>query len=230
MTKVKKTNTEKNTRNSADDVDEEFIPLQTFAKDFFAGQTYALELAFSIDGSHAGQSYPNAYPPDGTIREDYWDVRKETDFYKFVMELRTKFLTSNIKAMMGYVVNQASLYSFKGERLSTVRKFGSLLGEHLQHDEEHKLSVLMERLEFQKDVEALAAEHPKYFKLEDYDIGGGRMQPAFKLLEKTFPHSSTLRHSMEVVAALLKKYGSRAEAASIDHVDWKADARAADRR
>jgi RNA repair pathway DNA polymerase beta family len=45
--KVKKTNTKMNTRNGADDVDEEFLPVQVFARDFMMGQTYALELAFA---------------------------------------------------------------------------------------------------------------------------------------------------------------------------------------
>lgn len=54
--KVKKTNNQKNTRNSADDVDEEFIPLQIFARHFVEGQTYAIELAFALDGLHAEQT------------------------------------------------------------------------------------------------------------------------------------------------------------------------------
>lgn len=53
--KVKKTNNVKNVRNGADDVDEEFIPIQVFAKHFMEGQTYAIELAFAIEGNHASQ-------------------------------------------------------------------------------------------------------------------------------------------------------------------------------
>lgn len=52
---VEKTNTEKNTRNSAEDVDNEYIPLQVFAHDFLGGQTYALELAFAVDFFEAYQ-------------------------------------------------------------------------------------------------------------------------------------------------------------------------------
>jgi hypothetical protein len=42
------------------------------------------------------------------------------------------------------------------------------------------------------------------------------------LLEKILPFTSTFETSLKVVETHLKKYGSRADAASIDNVDWKA--------
>ena len=36
--------------------------------------------------------------------------------------LREEFLTSNVKALMGYVYNQANIYSFKGERFLCIRE------------------------------------------------------------------------------------------------------------
>jgi hypothetical protein len=50
----------------------------------------------------------------------------------------------------------------------------------------------------------------------------GNMRPCVKLLEKVLPFTSTFETSLKVVEAHLKKYGSRADAASIDNVDWKA--------
>ena len=208
VNKVKKTNTEKNTRNGADDVDEEFLPLQVFARDLLHGQTYALELAFAMDGTHADQTF-----------YDYTDEM----FRKFVKELRTKFLTSNVKALMGYAVNQASLYSFKGERLNVVREVKALLTMTASSFVNHRLGdCLDEDTQFTLRMHELTVKYPKYFKRELYDVGGGDMRPCFKLLEKTLPFSDRAAQSLRVVDALEKRYGTRADAATVDNVDWKA--------
>lgn len=49
---VKQTNTDG--KNSNKDVDNEYIPIQIFAKHFLEGQIYALEIAFSNKDSHCG--------------------------------------------------------------------------------------------------------------------------------------------------------------------------------
>ena len=275
--KVKKTNTAKNTKNSVDDVDQEDIPLQVFVRDFTEGQTYALEIAFSVDGSHAKQSY---HGNQGAL------------FGEMTRQLRSQFLTSNVKAMMGYVFNQANIYSFKGERLNCAREFSELLktmftdpdaGDDQLHDSlpdpdlkhykenlgwlefpqpdelverggaelagSRQVDALLARASHSKAVpnsyakfygpelgaqvekqrnetlakfEALAVKYPKYFRITTYDIGGGRVKPCFVLLEKTFPWSNTLSHSLHVAETIINKYGSRAEQASEANVDWKA--------
>ena len=233
--KVKKTNTEHNVRNGADDVDEEFIPLQVFAKHFIEGQTYAIELAFAIDGDHAEQTLWAYDPTDPSYIQnsfnDFVVSRVESacvsefltghNFYKFVKELREKFLTSNIKAMMGYVVNQASLYSFKGERLNVTRELAVMVdvaSDHLGKDgttEEFAIG-------YHDELEALAAKYPKYFRRDVYDIGGGRMKPCLVILEKTLPYTNTIAQTLKVLDSLQKKYGTRADQASASNVDWKA--------
>ena len=149
-------------------------------------------------------------------------------------ELRAQFLTSNIKSMMGYAVNQANLYSFKGERLTVAKEFLEALSEATsvpqtdgqRYTLEDARSVSGEEGDpffmFNDAVNALKVKHPKYFREETYDIGGGRMRPCFVLLEKTFPFTSKVDHAVEVAKALVDKYGSRAAAASETNVDWKA--------
>jgi hypothetical protein len=221
--KVKKTNNVKNVRNGADDVDEEFIPIQVFAKHFMEGQTYAIELAFAIEGNHASQQLWY-YDPSGISdkQETYTGSRQFHDFIVFVKELRTKFLTSNIKAMMGYVVNQANLYSFKGERLNVVRELKDLF---------MKMSTEFGTLNgttgdfasaFSDEIADLIAKYPKYFRADDYDIGSDRRAPCFVILEKTLPFTNSIEHSLKVLDALISKYGSRANQASENNVDWKA--------
>ena len=180
-------------------MDEEFLPVQVFARDFMMGQTYALELAFAVDGKHAGQVV-------------------DPMFFPFVRELREKFLTSNIKALMGYAVNQASLYSFKGERLNAAREVLEVLKELALADETERFGAHGEDAR----LATLTAKYPKYFKKTEYDIGDGQMRPCFMLLEKTLPFTNDVRMSVKVVKNLVGKYGSRADAASADNVDWKA--------
>jgi hypothetical protein len=241
--KVKKTNNLKNTRNSADDVDEEFIPLQTFARHFVEGQTYAIELAFAIDGRHAEQE---VFDPRGKVitfldesgeNKHLVEVRDPIDreidievpmFVEFVHELRTKFLTSNIKAMMDYVVNQASLYSFKGERLNATRELAELIktlkqdNPDLDEDKATLSNVYAGTQWFRDMSEALERKYPKYFRKDVYDIGDGVMKPCFIILEKTLPFTNSIFQTLKVLNALESKYGSRAGQASETNVDWKA--------
>jgi hypothetical protein len=213
----KKTNTARNVKNTADDVDEEFIPLQKFARHFLEGQTYALELAFALEGTHAGQQVFNAF----ALRPEVYG--EDLMFARFVIELRERFLTSNIKSMMGYVVNQANLYSFKGERLNVARELQALLYELDSYYKDDGLSLdVIDAPAWAVHVQRLADKYPKYFRKDVYDIGGNRMRPCLVVLEKTLPLTNTLAHSIKVVDTIINKYGSRADSASAMNVDWKA--------
>jgi hypothetical protein len=199
-TVVSKTNTRENTRNTKDDVDIETIPVQVFARDFTEGQTYALELAFAVDGTHAEQ-------------------RATPGFKSFCTELRTQFLSANLRAMMGYAVNQANLYSFKGERLNALRAAHAALAaaQRAQPDGE-SLGEVAEHAAFTE----VAIAFPNYFRRSEYDIGGARLRGCFILLEKTLPFSITIAQANHVLTTLENKYGTRAEEASVTNIDWKA--------
>jgi len=197
-----KTNIEKNVRNSVEDVDKDFIPVQIFAKHFLDGQTYALEIAFAVEYNAAHQ--------------ELHDPR----FLGFCRELRNQFLTSNMSALIGYSVNQASLYSFKGERLNAVREAKKLIEIFNGSNAERPLDNLDA---FNSTAEAVALAFPKYFEVTTYAIDvAGTQRPCVRLLEKVLPYTNTFATMLKTVDALLNKYGSRAEAAAIDNTDWKA--------
>ena len=210
---VHKTNNVKSTQNTVEDIDEEFIPLQVLALDFLAGQTYAIELVFSIDGNHANQTFY-----DRNCHEMHHSIIKQTSFYDFVKELKEQFLTSNIKAMMGYVVNQANIYSFKGERYNCATEVQALF-EQFSRDLTFNEII---NSDFRALVDQLKLKYPKYFTEEDYDIGKGVMRQSFRLLEKTIPFTMTVEHAQKVVTVVLSKYGSKAKSASENNVDTKA--------
>jgi hypothetical protein len=214
VNRVVKTNTVEDTKNGPDDIDTEFIPIQSLARDFYEGQTYALEIAFSIDGSHARQTH---YDRNGQA----CPMDQTSQFCQFVSELRANFLTSNISAMMGYVVNQANLYSFKGERLNAAKAVKQLLSTGM---DDLTIDAMMAAKDqtFAAAARKVALDYPKYFTIETYDISAGRRGPCFKMLEKIMPWSIKISKAHEMVAGSIKKYGDRAKAASADNVDWKA--------
>jgi hypothetical protein len=218
VNKVKQTRTGPG-KNTADDIDLEEIPLQIFAKDFLGGQTYALEIAFSIDGEHAGQKM---WPSPVDKQREAWPFyqatgdRKHLLFYHFVRELRSSFMTSNVKAMVGYAVHQANLYSLKGERLNvleeTTLKINSIATAYLP-------SVKLEEVH---NFRLVMGYTSKYFRFDQYEYTEGKFAPCFVLLEKTFPLSITIEEAQKRLVAMRSQYGERARQASETNVDWKA--------
>lgn len=192
------------TRNTKDDVDYEYIPIQVFANDFIGGQTYAVELAFAVLGfeTHAGQ----------VVYDDY--------FMDFVQQLTERFLTSNVKAMIGYAMNQAQVYGIKGTRLASVRKFTDKLHEVLESGE-FKTSDTLSNL-----APWVLENSDKYLFLSEY-VNADKRYPAVSVLEKLYPLSITLSEAYDRTTALKEKYGSRAQdAENAKGVDWKATSHA----
>jgi hypothetical protein len=71
-------------------------------------------------------------------------------------------------------------------------------------------------------IDSLCQKYPKYLRIDEYDIGGGRMRPCVTILEKTLPFTNTIQQTMTVLKTIMNKYGARAEQASEANVDWKA--------
>ena len=76
-----------NVDDKSTQVDEDFIPVQKFAKDFLYGVPYAIEVAYSLDGNHACQHYFNPM------------------FKQFVDELKFLFLNRKLSGFLGFVNN-----------------------------------------------------------------------------------------------------------------------------
>lgn len=249
VNKVKRTGEHDGTDKSQV-VDEEYIPLQVFARDFLEGQTYALELAHAVPlarrASYAkpptpAQARVEPYPfleSDASLGDLKNPNHAEQTFYvpeaadmlpEMVAQLRQAFLTKNMKALMGYAVHQASLYSVKGERLNAlnavtdaVRLTSRRLFEHDKRYEGVTFDGSKLRLgELQSTLAVVAARYPKYVKVTEYNVGN-KMAPCMVLLEKTFPFTDTVAHVEGRLKALLETYGERANAARADEVDWKA--------
>lgn len=123
---------------------------------------------------------------------------------------------------MGYVVNQASMYTFKGERLNLSKDFLEILEKY--SDDQSIGDHYEKSSQFREIVESLSKKYSKYFKISEYDIGQNRMKPCFFLLDKTFPFTMKMNHAFNVATAIVNKYGSRSKASSVSasNTDWKA--------
>lgn len=207
-------------RNTADDVDHEFIPLQVLARDFVGGQTYAVELVFSaLSENHKAK------------------VVYDETFIKFCEELASNMLTSNIKAMIGYAMGQTHKYGVKGTRLGSVRKFDTLLREVFHYTQEEMSSDIQRTADFAfatklslLNVDAnttlvdwINQEADKYIFITTYEGPNDIRLPAISVIEKVFPLNIDLKEAMNRTGNMLSAYGSRAvQAENNQGVDWKA--------
>jgi hypothetical protein len=205
---VKKTNKEENTKNSADDVDEEFIPIQVFAQDLMEGQTYALELAYAIEYTNAEQEI------------------HEPLFLNFCRELRTGFMTSSMRPMVRYAINQANLYSNKGERLNAAEAVREFLKAYFFTHSEVQMHEVWDSIVI-PGLAPIIAQYPSCVAITEYQITpAGEMRPCIKLLERILGSTASFRTNLGTVNSIIKKYGARARAAQEDQVDWKATSHA----
>lgn len=205
--KVKKTNRQANTKNSANDVDEEFIPLQTLVSDFLAGQSYAVELVYSALSPE--NAYAVAYAESGI------------DFRAFARGLLA-YRTKDIKAMVGYAIHQANLYSIKGGRLKALKDSIAALEAYLRQGADPQANL---KQAFARDdghgIRVLEAANPDYVKLDRYWVNAVKQDDALVVLGKTYPLSNALLHTHRMLTSNLKHYGERSEQAmqanAVDH-------------
>lgn len=179
-------------------VEIELIPLQKFMQDFFAGQTYALEVAFSLD-------HPQA---------DIFDDR----FVSATEYMRLYYLTSNIKSMVGYALNQAMVYGVKGERLNVITRVREFLDEYFEKYPNGKNALVNDII----DVLCKVGDNNKYI-FKTYSVLNGVERPALQVLGKVHHGTITVGQLYLRLENMEQEYGGRARTAMEDKgVDWKA--------
>lgn len=189
----------------ADDVEIEYIPLHIFVKDFYGGQSYAVEIAFA------------ALDPL-EIEHVFYKYLDQPEYFKnFCTELVSKFLTSNVKAMTGYAMHQAQVYSVKGSRLASLEKLVRIFEEGVkQLGPNVKIRELFSTVERYKDAylfnTEIAGEH-----------GSQEMLPAICCIGKYFTANISIEDALSRAMIMVTKYGERAKAAKqAEGLDWKA--------
>jgi hypothetical protein len=174
--------------NTEYDEDFEMIPLQVFMRDFIGGQSYAIEIAFN-----AIENESDCHP----------------DFYYICCCLCGDWLTSDIRSMVGYAMNQSKKYGDKGARLNSLLEFSELI-------DNNRLTDKLSNVDFVRDASALCDTH-KDINIINF---GGSQNIAFSVLGKTFPADITFSEAGIRLDRMISKYGQRSKSAS-DGCDWK---------
>lgn len=192
---VKQTNKGKNTNQ---DSDNEYIPIQIYARHFLEGQIYALEIAFSVNRQT--------------------DLTKHQMFERFNKELIEMFLTSNANSIIGYSIAQSHLYSDKSERYNELM----LLKPIINSNQFKTVADLANHNDFLELI-----KNTKHIKISTYEIGHGVYAPCIEVIDKVLPFTMafTNDHALGTFKRLFSRYGERTKS-STNNVDWKATSHA----
>lgn len=189
----------------AGETETEYLPVQVFLDDFFAGQTYALEVAFAVaQHKHAsmGGTSPTAYPEKWT-----W----------LMQELISKFLTNNVKKMVGYAVSQSRLYGLKTERFTSLKQVVEILEDYTIYRPDSTLASSNPTM-----VQTLTRlPHVKIDQIPN-GSGGATLVPALNVCGKQFPFTNKVDTIVTSLRTILGGYGARVASFDGEGVDWKA--------
>lgn len=182
-------------------VEVEYVPFQTFCRDFLNGQTYALECAFA----HLGTAEP----------------------HEWVKELVERFTTCNVSSMAGFAMKQTFDYVHRGVRLEKARK---LLDELKMVRSVREATGLTTRLDtttsFMRGGEVVMTTVLDELAAEcDLELGftvnNGKTMRTLKLNGRDYLETTTLEHLQTAVQKLVDSYGHRTKAAAEAEVDRK---------
>ena len=188
----------------AGETETEYLPLQVFLDDVFAGQTYAVEVLFALLQGKAEFSQSTLFM---------------APLLPKFQQLASRFVTRDVKKMMGYAVGQAKNYGVKADRHATFALAYKLLMELDPTDHEGELSS--RRLADVDLTQLLALPHVKMTTIKNAK-GGYEDAPALEVCGKTYPLTNkvfTVAHSLHLT---LEDYGHRVKQFSGTGADYKA--------
>lgn len=193
----------------AGEAEYEFIPLQIFLDHFYEGQTYALEIANAvINDMHV------------TLEYEYGELGVTGDslFIKSWMQtLVDRFLTRDVKKMVGYARSQSQLYGLKTERYNTLLQIAEFIRENF---DEKSIKLKLKDLPISMGV-LLSFEHVSQTEIMNGQ-GGKVAVPGIELNGKQFALTTSWREILSSVEKTLKSYGNRVKDHTGEPTDWKA--------
>lgn len=177
----------------------EFLPIQVFFDDFFAGQTYAIELAFAVAQGKG-------------IFADLENNALKHFCEQMMRELVSKFSTKSLKKMVGYAIGQSKVYGLKTERFTSIKEAVSLIKQQLDLNPNGTLGDDIEFLDKLRQVKFI----------NDGIIHNPIPTPVIEIVNKQYMLNNKLETVYKSVNNTLQTYGSRVAEYEGDTVDWKA--------
>ena len=201
------TNNEPGKRNSQQDEDRTTVSVQRFFSDFYAGQSYAIELAFAIDTFHADQQL---FECDGSHSNP-----ESSLFAHLVTHMRTHFLNDNIISMLSFAVHQSRLYGDRVGRYNACVAFADVL-EHIKttYPTSSLAEVFAADPTYLSQFQALQAQYSDSIEVGTYVNGAKGEQQCLKLLGSVIPLTVSAKTGLATATAKRSMYGDRIQQAS----------------
>lgn len=209
-------------KNTKDDVDKSYIPIQCFFKDLFMNKTQAVDLFMSIlDYEVYHMLHPNqvGYAHQQFIHNTE-NPQLVEEFLRMITEFQVKFLTSNIESIVGFAVSQANRYTTRGEKLVELEKLASFFNQ-FSKSERMTLTVQEALTRFQ-----LPSFNPEFIKKDTFceNKTTNSFGECIKVLDAVIPYKTKVSQAIQTVNAKVSQYGSRVREAmkgSEGAIDWK---------
>jgi hypothetical protein len=189
-------------RTKAGEIEEECIPIQTFAQHFLKSQTYAIEICFAYQDKARNVVYVN---------RDY-----EPAIDDFINALIVKFLNKNINSMVGYAQSQSMKYSLKTERLEEIEKLILVVKHYINLNSKGENTGLAKIANKIYDTD----KSKPIFITEMTSSRTGITEPALSIGNKLYSLRTKLPHFIKALNILKEKYGERTKEGS-EGTDWK---------
>ncbi len=197
------------TKNTSDDVDEEYYALHKFLGMISKGDMVATEMLFA-QGMEIEHWSGNDYYGRNQI---WYDLHKN----------KHRLLSRECKGFVGYVQRQANTYSVKGDRLNDINDAIYYL-KHLQirNPDAKKLSDVPDFREITAGF-CNQITSPRSHTSYEYVEVNGKEVFHFICCDRKVPDSVTFKTAIDVFQKVADEYGHRARmAADNQGRDWKA--------
>lgn len=185
-------------KNGAGDEDLEYISLPRLVELGCRSDTMAIDMLHM------------PYAPHGLVNPRFEEI------WESLVENRTRFYSSNMSSLVGYLKHQAAKYGVKGSRMASLKIAIEVLDVHIQENgEDYILGKVIENLHLDNNCKLITIlnekanpPHESHF----YDIMG-----------KKYQSTNTLRYVHNALTKWYDSYGHRARLAEKNEgVDWKA--------
>jgi hypothetical protein len=198
----KNTKLDKNSKNSADDVDEELFSVQRYLKLLAEGQTVALDMLFAPEKFYRPLS-------DGDHSHYIW---------RLIQSNKGKLIHSGTSSFVGYCKTQAAKYGLKGGRVSALRYILDIL----TIADYSKLSDFEDKVrKHVTEYEAPSDGNEPLITIVNIRAPNGMAEPHLCVANRKVPFSASFKYAREIYQKILDKYGERALLAekneNIDH-------------
>lgn len=196
---VKNLDTNKQGKNSSEDVDREYYSLSKFMSMLERGDMNATEMLFAKN----------------TIeRNPYWN--------EIIVSSRDRLISRKCLGFVGYVKKQANKYSVRGDRLNEVKQVVEFFNDTV-NKRGYPDSMIISKIPGMIDALRILSRNKQFTTLVDIPVNEHKLITHFECCNRKVAVSNTLGTARKLYQSVLDEYGQRAiAAANMNGADWKA--------